>query len=640
MGLHSTVEMNFFIVTAALLLAIIGNTVAQEAPEAPEATEAPAAPENINTIVKYTGPGGFEIGNRANFGCYFKANSTMEYIGAWQMEGSQQLAKVTKDNAFVYTTAPKDIRERFYWDTDAYTELQRGQLDANIDSVKIGDDTDFSCIIESGETSIGISFQLKVFSQPQVFTHDRLIEFALEKEENGTVTPIGEVTVASCKAHSVYPIPRSFKFVVNDDKDNFIEVPSSEFVIERQPDKTYDVSADLKITPTLSDHLKTYRCVVIMDVMHNFPVNDRPRVAEAMNASHALWIHHPTTETTLTISPNPVNERKQVTMVCDTDGFPIKTMEILRIHDGGVEETLAFENTTRTITNSITYKHRATKDMTGTYGCKVVTEGGEISKLKTLDVHWHEPNIKVLDRSGSNIAGSTVEGGDSIVLNCTQKGYQPPTLTWYDSKRNVLRSGKQSAVLKWINPKSDKTGRYFCSSSSPGVEEVSVQVNVDKLCLPKIEKAVSQLEDGTPTLAVMCKTQGSPACNMELTSDVAMNVEPIEEASANLMTLTYKGIEAVGSEVTFRCIGRNRQGNFNVSVVVDDPEIVNIPQKAGGVSPGVVVIIILLVTLVVIGIPYAYYRCCRKSDDSGHVKGNQLDSVEVEKLEAVEQTRA
>merc|ERR1712183_15059 len=84
---------------------------------------------------------------------------------------------------------------------------------------------------------------------------------------------------------------------------------------------------------------------------------------------------------------------------------------------------------------------------------------------------------------------------------------------------------------------------------------------------------------------------------------------------------------------------RNALGKVEMNKTEGSEEIL-LQTAAAGISPGLVVVIILLATLVVIGVPYAYYKCCRKSPEDSHTKGNQLDSVEVEKLEATEQNQA
>ena len=59
----------------------------------------------------------------------------------------------------------------------------------------------------------------------------------------------------------------------------------------------------------------------------------------------------------------------------------------------------------------------------------------------------------------------------------------------------------------------------------------------------------------------------------------------------------------------FTCYAENVLGQ-NKSNIAAPSDVLSAPPKEGGMSPGIVVVIILAVTFVLVGLPYAYYKFC------------------------------
>jgi len=185
------------------------------------------------------------------------------------------------------------------------------------------------------------------------------------------------------------------------------------------------------------------------------------------------------------------------------------------------------------------------------------------------------------------------------------------------------------------NGQVDDSGRYECKTRNNNVLQSAYDVQFRSTCEIKINSMLTQSSEGHMLVTVKCQTpQANPACSFEIKSKDGLVSNNNDMRETNSLSRQFVvDANGVTDLPTFTCYAENELGQ-NKSSVAAPSDVLTAPPKEGGMSPGIVVVIILAVTFVLVGLPYAYYKFCKKPANQGHIKGSQLDSVEVEKLEA------
>jgi len=262
--------------------------------------------------------------------------------------------------------------------------------------------------------------------------------------------------------------------------------------------------------------------------------------------------------------------------------------------------------------------------MSGKYICRV----GDVEKITDLNVLYHD---KAVDMKLSN-DGALFEG-DSLTITCDHEANPQQTVymkrpngKWKKTKKIVIEAGQVS-----------DSGEYKCKTDRDLVAQVKKDIQFQNECKPIMSTQLTQASEGHLLITVKCSTvEANPTCNLDIESNDKSLKSNINENTPNYLSKQYiVDAEGLSTVPSFTCTATNVVGTSKSEVKASKDVLIDPPSK-GGMSPGIVVVIILAVTFVLVGLPYAYYKFCKKPANERHIKGSQLDSVEVEKLEAGE----
>jgi len=597
---------------------------------------ATGASANLDSVAYY-GATAYPIGDNATFGCVFQPDPNTTYDATFQIGGNYQSVGKVKDSgeeSFVYDSAPEFIKDRFVLHPD---KLAEGRFMATITDVQAGDDNKYACYIEAGQSSTNYPFKLKVYQIPDVYVYDVKTLFMDEPEiveepvtapnvtESNSTTPLPEEfeepdnTIATCTAFGVYPLPKSMTFVSSGET-----IPVETIATENE-DGTFDVTGKLEFIPEIGHHRKTYRCVVEMGLEG---LSEDETTISSFNSTSEILFEHKTTRVMFTITHNPAIENEQVVFFCEYNGWPMKGASIINTDSNipldisGDQPTPGVLQITRTAKRGMNRNH---------YKCTV----GDQYDVEKLIVHWHKSYVN-MRKGGKTLNKDTIKvtAGSKLDLSCDQEGSPTPIIKWKGPKDT--RPGQKPENKFVINEASiHDSGIYTCEGR--GGAKKTVKLIVESPCKISLNTHVTTNSDTNTLLNVECITpDANPPCEIQLeTAGELADVEHRVTTTTNSLIWVYEDL-ALTSSPSFTCSARNALGKVEMNKTEGSEEIL-LQTAAAGISPGLVVVIILLATLVVIGVPYAYYKCCRKSPEDSHTKGNQLDSVEVEKLEATEQ---
>lgn len=572
----------------------------------------------------YFGPKAFQLSDDATFGCAFVNELESGYVGTLSIANEKgtfnRLAKIENNNSFIYENAPEFIKDRLTLNVD---ELAEGKLSATVQSIQIGDDREWRCNLDFDRKGIEETFKVRVYSIPDVYVVEKNMRFALNKKENGTVVELEETLIFQCQFDGGYPMPLSIE-AVSEKTGEVYSIPSDQWNTTTNGDGTLNITADLFFTPELKHHSDSFICKVVLAEDLDTEVSD---------PSNTILIDHDTTDVDFTISPNPANDGDEVTMMCNMDGYPTQSMVIVKA-DGSV-----MAETRKAKYQQLKYSTKVSKSDMGMYSCL----GNKVtSEAKQLIVNWSDPKVTInaIDQtSGESTPYSkmvyNVAAGKKFSISCSQNGHPEPVVSLIFNGK-LIDGGRFEAKEAQVK----HSGEYRCESSIPSATRyVDVVVEID--CNPVLKTNVAQTDEGI-SLRVSCVASGNPACSMKLSAEEGFDAVPDVKVDTNEISHFYGGLKPLKKSPTFYCSATNVIRGVPTTKILNATEdsqvLIPQPIAASGMSPGIVVVIILLVTFAVIGIPYGYYRCCKKAPaDGSHTKGAQLDSVEVEKLDAVEQ---
>ncbi|XP_046858266.1 limbic system-associated membrane protein-like [Xenia sp. Carnegie-2017] len=217
------------------------------------------------------------------------------------------------------------------------------------------------------------------------------------------------------------------------------------------------VSKTLVITNVTMNDDGNYRCKAQT-------YND-PRFRD--EKSIEVIVKDPPQQTNITISPMSVKKGQNVTITCESDGYPEPTYTIY--HNGAV-----ISNNKTYIIQSVNFNHA------GSYRCKAKNKlGNDLSDVKNLTIIKVKPNVEI-----NCSTPLVVDEGDNVSCVCRGEGGIPPAnVTWFDKDNNIIGDvGVVSKTLVITNVTLNDGGTYRCKAQSYNdprfTDEKSIEVTV------------------------------------------------------------------------------------------------------------------------------------------------------------------
>ncbi|XP_046858241.1 carcinoembryonic antigen-related cell adhesion molecule 5-like isoform X2 [Xenia sp. Carnegie-2017] len=172
-------------------------------------------------------------------------------------------------------------------------------------------------------------------------------------------------------------------------------------------------------------------------------------------------------QTNITISPMSVKKGQNVTITCESDGYPEPNYTIY--HNGAV-----ISNNKTYIIQSVNFNHA------GSYRCQAKNKlGNDSSDVKNLTIIKVKPDV-VINCSTPLV----VNEGDNVSCVCRGEGGNPPAnVTWFDKNNNIIGDvGVVSKTLVITNVTLNDGGTYRCKAQSYNdprfTDEKSIEVTV------------------------------------------------------------------------------------------------------------------------------------------------------------------
>ncbi|XP_046858845.1 hemicentin-1-like [Xenia sp. Carnegie-2017] len=308
------------------------------------------------------------------------------------------------------------------------------------------------------------------------------------------------------------------------------------------------VSKTLVITNVTVNDGGNYRCKAQS-------YND-PRFRDEKSIEVTVKATYPPQQTNITISPMSVKKGQNVTITCESDGYPEPTYTIY--HNGAV-----ISNNKTYIIQSVNFNNA------GSYRCEAKNRlGNDSSQVKNLTIIRVKPTV-VINCSTPLV----VDEGDNVSCVCRGEGGIPPAnVTWFDKHNNIINDG----------------GNYTCKAQSYNDprfrDEKSIEVTVKAAYPPQqtnITISPMSVKKGQ-NVTITCESDGYP----EPTYTIYHNGAVI----SNNKTYIIQSVN-FNNAGSYRCEAKNRLGNDssqvkNLTIIRDPPQQTNITISPMSVKKG------------------------------------------------------
>jgi len=589
-----------------------------------------------SNVLTFDATSQYEFGQKVGMRCMHTLDTVPDIMGVgwsakWKVtdkSGTSSINYQRKDSlARDYNNIPEQFKGRF--ESQTTVTNQGVEMVASLANVTAEDEVTYRCELEIGDDDLR-SFTgqgtFKVYNKPQITIQNMNNPLNIEATEvldNGTVvkeTIDEEVVVATCEITDAYPKPIAITWFSIDDMEgdrSEVEIAGDfmeEAMMVENADKSWNLNTTLSLMPELSLHLKKFQCKVDLglevDGLYESEESDR------------MLINHPITEVKISVNKKKVHEGENLEVTCTTDGYPLNDyMKLIRKDENDVESLI--EITQTQFEQRIVFIKKADRSDTGTYTCRV----GDIEKSRKININYYDASVTMKASKSTD----ELNVGDNIEITCSHQAYPAQTVLM----RRPNGDWKQTNKLIVTNGQVDDSGRYECKTRKTTVTQAAYDVQFRNTCKINMNSMLTQSSEGHMLITVKCSTpNANPACSFDIQSNdgLSSNSNDLSEPNSLSKQFVVDG-NGVTELPTFTCYASNVIGK-NQSNVAAPNDVLTPPPKEGGMSPGIVVVIILAVTFLLVGLPYAYYKFCKKPANQGHIKGSQLDSVEVEKLEA------
>ncbi|XP_046858807.1 neural cell adhesion molecule 1-like [Xenia sp. Carnegie-2017] len=248
-----------------------------------------------------------------------------------------------------------------------------------------------------------------------------------------------------------------------------------------------------------------------------------PRFRDEKSIEVTVKATYPPQQTNITISPMSVRKGQNVTITCESDGYPEPTYTIY--HNGAV-----ISNNKTYIIQSVNFNNA------GSYRCEAKNKlGNDSSDVKNLTIIKYkivlnnedsyifffvgEIQIRLKPKVVINCSKPlVVNEGDNVSCVCRGEGGIPPAnVTWFDKDNNIIGDvGVVSKTLVITNVTLNDGGNYTCKAQSYNDQryrdEKSIEITVTPTYPPQqtnITISPMSLKKGQ-TVTITCESDGYP----------------------------------------------------------------------------------------------------------------------------------
>ncbi|XP_046858235.1 hemicentin-2-like [Xenia sp. Carnegie-2017] len=273
-----------------------------------------------------------------------------------------------------------------------------------------------------------------------------------------------------------------------------------------------------------------------------------PRFKDEKSVEVTVKAAYPPQQTNITISPMSVKKGQNVTITCESDGYPEPTYTIY--HNGAV-----ISNNKTYIIQSVNFNNA------GSYRCEAKNRlGNDSSQVKNLTIIRVKPTV-VINCSTPLV----VDEGDNVSCVCRGEGGIPPAnVTWFDKHNNIIGDiGVVNKTLVITNVTVNDGGNYTCKAQSYNDprfrDEKSIEVTVKAAYPPQqtnITISPMSVKKGQ-NVTITCESDGYP----EPTYTIYHNGAVI----SNNKTYIIQSVN-FNNAGSYRCEAKNRLGNDSSQV--------------------------------------------------------------------------